>query len=296
MKVLVTGASGFIGRALTGHLLARGHRVRALVRRPGEGGVPATAEAVVGDLVDHLSLDHAAAGVDAVVHLACATGVAREALVRAVNVDGTRALVEAARRHGARRFVFVSSISAVRRHMGPYGRTKREGEALVAASGLDWVVVRPSLVYGPGDEGLFARLAHMLRSAPILPVVGDGRLPLDPLEIHDLCPVLEQCLGRPEVVGRTYDLLGPERLSFDQLLLRLSASLGVRPRLLHIPGLIALPLARLLGMVLERPPLSEDNVWGMISPADVDGEPARRDFALSWTGLDAGLERLRRAA
>jgi nucleoside-diphosphate-sugar epimerase len=294
MRALVTGASGFIGRALVPRLARDGHFVRGLVRRAEAAA--AGAENVVGDLLDRPSLDRACEGMEAVVHLACATGVARESRVRAVNVEGTRALLEAARRAGVRRFVFVSSVSAVRRRMGPYGRTKREGEKLVAASELEWVVLRPSLVYGAGELGLFARLAHSIRSLPVVPVIGDGRIALDPLDVADLCEVIAQCLERGDVVGKSYDLLGPERLTFDELLRSLAASVGVRPRLLHVPGVVALPIARLLGLLSERPPLSEDNVLGMISEAQVDGAAARRDFPISWTPFAAGLERWKRVA
>jgi NADH dehydrogenase len=296
MKVLVTGASGFIGRALGRYLVAAGHEVRALVRRATEVGIPAEAERVTGDLLDARSLDRAVEGMAGVVHLACATGVARERVARAVNVDGTRWLLEAAQKSGVRRFVFVSSISARRRRMGPYGRTKREGEALVTASALEWVILRPSLVYGPGEDGLFARLARSLGSLPVFPVVGDGRIELDPLDVGDLCQVIERCLTRPEPVRRTYDLLGPERVSFGELLARIGAAHGIRPRLVHLSGSVALPLARLLGWLTPRPPLTEDNVLGMISPAEVDGGPARRDFPIAWTSLDQGLARARGAA
>ena len=296
MKVLVTGASGFIGRALGRYLVGAGHEVLALVRRSNEAGIPAEAERVIGDLLDPPSLDRAAEGMAGVVHLACATGVARESVARAVNVDGTRWLLEAARRGGARRFVFVSSVSARRKRMGPYGRTKREGEALVAATALEWVILRPSFVYGPGEDGLFARLARSLRSLPVFPVVGDGRIELDPLDVTDLCQVIERCLTREGPVRQTYDVLGPERVTFEGLLARIAAAYGLRPRFVHLPGSAALPLARLLGWLMPRPPLSEDNVLGMISPAEVDGAPARRDFPIAWTSLDRGLARARGSA
>src|SRR5262245_4779667 len=139
MKVLVTGASGFIGQALVPRLASRGHEVRALARHPEAVAVRPHVEPFGGDLLDAASLDRAAEGMEAIVHLACATGVARGALVRRVNVDGTRALLDAAQKHKVRRFVFVSTISATRERMGPYGRTKKEGEAMVAHAGLEWV-------------------------------------------------------------------------------------------------------------------------------------------------------------
>jgi predicted dehydrogenase/uncharacterized protein YbjT (DUF2867 family) len=289
MNVLVTGASGFIGQALVLRLAADGHEVRALARRPDAVGAHARVHPFAGDMLDPASLDRAAQGMDAVVHLACATGVTDEAKVRAVNVDGTRALLDAAQRHGVKRFVFVSTISATRRRMGPYGRTKKEGEAMVAHAGLAWVTVRPSLVYGSAPVGLFATLAGYLRSLPVVPVIGDGRIELDPIHLDDVCEVIAQCVTRADVVGKTYDLLGPDRVTFDEFLARLAAELGIRKPVVHIPGGIALMMASVLGVVSKRPPVSVDNVLGMTSPAQVDRAPAQRDFPIRWTPLAEGL-------
>jgi NADH dehydrogenase len=222
--------------------------------------------------------------------------VADERRVRAINVDGTHALLDAARAAGVRRFVFISTISATRMRLGPYGRTKREGEALVAHSGLEWVTLRPSLVYGSAPVGLFATLAGYLRSLPVVPVIGDGRIELDPIHVDDVCAVIEQCLTRPDVVGKTYDLLGPERLTFNEFLERVARELGIRKPVVHIPGGIALVMARMLGSVSRRPPISVDNVLGLTSPARVDRESARRDFRIAWTPLERGLRSLRPAA
>ena len=294
MNVLVTGASGFIGQPLVRRLLTHGHRVRALVRRAGEASVLHGADIAVGDLRDAPTLERAVQGTSAIVHLAWATGVARESAARVVNVEGTRRLLDAAGRHGVRRFVFVSSISAARARVGPYGRTKLEAERMVAASGLEWVILRPSLVYGPGPAGLFARLERSLRG-PVMPVVGDGSIELDPIHVEDVCAVIEQCLDRADSMGKRYDLLGPERVTFRELLVRLAAAIDARPRFVAIPAGFALSLARLLGAVMERPPLSEDNVLGMISPATVDGSVARRDFPIAWTSLSEGLRSLAKA-
>jgi predicted dehydrogenase/nucleoside-diphosphate-sugar epimerase len=295
MNVLVTGASGFIGEALIRRLALDGHDVRAFARRAESVAAGPRIHPVAGDMLDADSLDRAATGMDAIVHLACATGVADEKLVQAVNVDGTRALLDAAQRHGVRRFVFVSTISATRERMGPYGRTKKEGEAMVAHSGLEWVTVRPSLVYGSAPIGLFASLAAYLQSLPVVPVIGDGRIELDPIHVDDVCEVIAQCVTRKDVVGKTYDLLGPDRVTFDEFLARLSGELGIRKPSVHIPGGIALMMASALGVVSKRPPVSVDNVLGMTSPAQVDRAPVQRDFMVRWTPLSDGLKTFARA-
>lgn len=291
MRVLVTGASGFIGQPLVRRLLDDGHHVRALVRRtPGAGSANPRLEYATGDMTDHGSLDRAAQGMDAIVHLACATGVADEAIVRTVNVDGTRALLDAAKRHGVRRFVFVSTISATRARMGPYGRTKREGEEMVAASGLEWVTVRPSLVYGSSEIGLFATLAAYLKKLPVVPVIGSGKIELDPIHVEDVNAVIAQCLTRNDVLRKTYDLLGPEHVTFNDFLALVSRSLGIRKPTVHLPGPVAMLMATAFGMISKRPPVSVDNVLGMISPARVDRGPLARDFDLDWIRLEAGLK------
>jgi predicted dehydrogenase/uncharacterized protein YbjT (DUF2867 family) len=210
-------------------------------------------------------------------------------VVRAVNVTGTANLLEASRAAGVRRFIFTSSISAQRARLGPYGATKREAEALVRASSIPWVILRPSLVYGPGGVGLVATLAAYLRGLPLVPVIGNGRIALDPVHLDDVCAVIEQSLERDDVPGHDYDLLGPDRVSFDEFLLRLAREIGVSRPHLHIPGPIAMLMARCFSLITKKPPLSVDNVLGMTSPAAVDRAPAARDFPIRWTPLDDGL-------
>jgi predicted dehydrogenase/nucleoside-diphosphate-sugar epimerase len=289
MNVLVTGASGFIGQASIRRLADGGHDVRALARQHETVPAHPHVHPFTGDMLDAASLARAVEGMEVIVHLACATGIADQAQARAVNVEGTRALLDAARRHGVRRIVFVSTISATRRRMGPYGRTKKEGEALVAHAGLEWVTVRPSLVYGSAPVGLFATLAGHLRALPVVPVIGDGRIELDPIHVDDVCEVIAQCVTRADVVGKTYDLLGPDRVTFDEFLMRLARELSIRKPVVHVPGGIALMMASALGAFSKRPPLSVDNVLGMTSPAQVDRAPAQRDFPIRWTTLATGL-------
>jgi NADH dehydrogenase len=288
MKVFVTGASGFIGRRLLEHLLGEGHAVVAAVRRPCPDLDPERVRVVEVRLDDRDGLARAMAGCDAVVHLAVATGTTSARVAYDVNVVGTEHLLEAARGARVKRFVFTSTISATRERMGPYGSTKRTAEQRVAASGLAWCTLRPSLVYG-GREGLVANLTAYLRGLPVIPVMGDGTIELDPIHVDDVCAAILQALTDDAVTGRAYDLLGPERMTFDQFLDRLSAGLGVKRPYLHVPGPLALFLARSLARILPRPPITEDNVLGMISPARVDRAPAQRDFRVRWTTLDQGL-------
>lgn len=294
MHVFVTGASGLVGRRLVARLLGAAVPVTAFVRTPGALGDLAAGGLTVatGDVTDAAAVARAATGCDAVVHLANASGVVDEARVHAVNVGGTEHVLAAAQAAGARRVVFTSTISATRAQLGPYGRTKRLAEDRVRAAGVPFVILRPSLVYGGGETGLVGSLARHLRALPVMPVIGDGRIEIDPVHLDDLCGVIEACLVRDDVLGRTYDVLGPDRVTLNDFLRRLGGVLGVRRPLLHLPARASLLLARVLGGVMANPPLTVDNVLGLTSPARVDRAAAARDFPIAWTPLDVGLRAL----
>jgi len=291
MKILITGAAGFIGVRLVDRLLKDGHEVVALVRTPrGELKRPRPGLSVLrGDMTDPASLERAVAGCQVVVHLANATAITDWDRARAINVQGTQTLLEAAKRAGVGRIVFTSTLSALRERRGPYGQSKLEAEVVVRQSGLPFVILRPSLVYGAHGIGLVANLAAYLRGLPAVPVIGDGKIELDPIHMTDVNEIIVQCLTRDDVLGKAYDLLGPDRVTFNEFLDRLSAEIGVKKPYVHLPGGPMLLAARVATKLLGRSPITEDNVLGLTSPAAIDHESAFRDFPIRWTTLDQGL-------
>ena len=172
----MTGASGFIGTALTPRLIAAGHVPRLMFRKPPATPPSAPAEVVIADLADPASLRAAAQGTDAVVPLGAATSSGRldPAHAQRVNVDGAAALVEACRAAGCRRVIVASTQHVHLPKPGTYGRTKQLADAIFTDSGLDVTILRPSLVYGPGTSGVFVKLVGLVRKLPVIPVIGAG--------------------------------------------------------------------------------------------------------------------------
>jgi len=296
-SVLVTGASGFIGTALLPRLAAAGHRLRVLCRRPLIVGTPGV-EVVLGDLTDERSVVAAVDGADAVVHLGAATSAGRldPTLAYRVNVGGASTLIDACRRSTCRRVIVLSTQHVHLPRPGVYGRTKRIADALFVGSDLATTILRPSLVYGPGSRGVFTKLAGLVRRLPIIPVVGPGRWHLRPLYLDDLTSLIVETLARPETAGRTYDVGGPDRVTYDGFLLAICGALGRRCRRVHLPISASFVLAWLLERVLANPPLTVENVHGALLEAPCDLSALLHDFRPMLTPLADGLRRTLKAA
>ncbi len=292
-NVVVTGASGFIGTALVPRLLAAGHLPRLVMRRLPVPPPDPPVEVVRGDLTSPESLRVALAGAGAVVHLGAATSAGRldPALAYRVNVGGATALIEACRAAGCRRVVVLSTQHVYLPRCGTYGRTKRIADVLFADSGLDVTILRPSLVYGPGSRGVFVKLATFVRGLPVMPVIGPGTWHLRPVYLDDLVELIVQTLARPEVSGRTYDVGGPERITYNGFLGAICAALGRPCRRVHIPIGVGFAMAWILERALANPPLTMDNVYGSLLDVPCDLKALLRDFRPTLTPLAVGLHR-----
>ncbi|HEY0515814.1 MAG TPA: NAD(P)-dependent oxidoreductase [Solirubrobacteraceae bacterium] len=254
MRVLVTGASGFIGGATCRQLLEQGQEVVALVRR--EGSEPAGTSAVRGHLGEDGGLDAALAQArpDCVIHLAAEIASQRsERRLREVNVGGTKRLLAACAalepNGGAPRFVFSSTVVTGDARgdllsedrplpvQTPYGRTKQEGERMVLESGLPAVIVRPSHVYGPG--GWYAHeLVPRLRQPGRFAVIGSGSNLWDVVHVHDVAAALVEAADPHGPAGSIYHVVDDEPITFYEFMVLTAQALGVgRPR--RIPALVA---------------------------------------------------------
>jgi nucleoside-diphosphate-sugar epimerase len=264
--VLVTGATGFIGRHVCELLLQKGHKVRAAVRRNAD--ITGVESVIVGDINQHTDWSHALAGIESVIHLAARVHVLKEQATnplesfREVNVQGTLHLAEAAHAAGVKRFIFVSSIGVngdetpVDRPFTendppspklPYAVAKWEAEqALQKLNGLELVIVRPPLVYGPDAPGNFRRFKKLVEMGLPLPF-GSVNNRRSMIAVQNLADFLVTVLEHPNAAGETFLIGDDENLSTTDLIRRLSKALGRSVLLLPIPANLMITALSLIG-------------------------------------------------
>ena len=295
--ILVTGGTGFVGPKIVHALRAEDRPVRALVRDPASSAARTLSawgcELVQGDATSAESLRRATDGVDAVVHMiALIAGKPDE--FEQVMSQGTRDLVAASKEAGVGRFVLMSALGTTHqsKDLVPYYRSKWDMEQAVTGSGLDHVIFRPSFVFGK-DGGILPTLMRQVRYSPVTPVAGSGTRRLQPIWVDDVAAFFARSLATEEAANRTFDLGGPDQVTWNELYERIKRTLGKRRPTVHISmGLMRAGAA--LAEKLPRPPVTRDQL-AMLEDADNVGdiEPAVGTFGVRPIGLD---EQLRRAA
>ena len=295
--ILVAGGTGFVG----GHLIRRFRRdgipVRAIARDPNRAQMlrDLGVEVVKGDVSDKSSLEKASTGVERMVHL---VGIIQEApgvTFRGVHVEGTRNLLEASKKAGVRHFFYQSALGTRPGAKSEYHKTKWEAEELVRQSGIPFTILRPSLIYGPGD--LFTiRLSQMFKLSPVLPVIGSGKSKIQPIYIDDVVSCIQKIVTSDAFLNEIYEIGGPEQLTYEELTTQIAEAMGIKRPMVHVPLFFMKPVAKVLETMLPNPPvttqqlimLQEDNVCGL--------QDIREVFGIDPVKFKEGLKRFIRKA
>jgi uncharacterized protein YbjT (DUF2867 family) len=272
-NVLVTGGSGFLGGRVLPLLVARGGRVTALVRSAAAATVVTAlgAEPLPGDLDDPATLDKAfgASGAHALVNLA------------SLGFGHAPAIVAASERAGITRGIFVST-TAIFTTIDAASKPRRlAGETTVRESGLDWTVLRPTMIYGtPGDRNL-SRLLGLLRRSPIVPIPGGGGRLQQPVHVDDVAAAVVAALDGPASIHRAYELAGPEAMTFRELVTTSAAAVGRRPRLVPVPLRPCIVALRLYERITPHPRLKAEQLERLAEDKAFTIDDARRDLGFA---------------
>ena len=295
MKILVTGGTGFIGPKVVHALRAQGRDVRALVRSPDRGAQLASwgVELATGDVTDPVTVRNAIDGCTHVVHLVAILRGRPQDFDR-VMTEGFRNVLAAAKEQGVERAVLMSALGTndASKDVVPYYRAKWQMEQDVQASGLEHVIFRPSFVFGPGG-GALPTFIRQVKVSPVVTVIGPGLQRSQPIWIEDVAAHFARAIDLPQAAGRTYEIGGPDTVTWNELYQRIARVLGKRRRLVHVPWTVARTGARLTER-LPGAPLSVDQV-AMLQAADnvVGSADAVDTFQIPLLPLD---EQIRRSA
>lgn len=271
MKIFIAGGTGFVGSYLRRELRQRGHHLRLLVHRRGpdsDDGV----EQIEGDVTRQETFEGGAEGCDAVINL---VGIIRELPARGVtferlHVQATANMLAAAKRAGVTRYLQMSALGTRPDAVSQYHKTKFRAEEMVRASLLSWTILRPSLIFGPGDS-FVNLLAGQLRRAPVMPVIGSGHYRLQPIHADDVARCFALSLEMPSTICQHFELCGNDRLSYLDLLDTIARAMGgPQPLKPHAP----LGLMKLIIPVMQKLPpfpITMDQLQMLIEENICDG-------------------------
>lgn len=299
LAVFLTGGTGFIGRHIARRLIERGHRVHALVREPRAAVLlrDLGAELVQGDITHLSTLTGAMDGCDTAIHL---VGIIRErppaVTFKSVHVAGTEHVLDEAVRAGVRKFVHMSALGA-KPGVTLYHTTKFEAEEAVRGSGIRHVILRPSIVVGPGSE--FIKILHrVIRLLPVTPVIGDGQYRLQPVDVEDVASAFALAAERDDLEDQSFDIGGPHKLTYNRVLDIMCEELGARRVRMHVPLSLVRPAVNMVTSLGLPAPINSDELAMLLEENVVgaDGDALRHVFGVEPTPFRAVLQRIKESA
>ncbi len=288
--ILITGSTGFVGRHLVKRLIAEGEKPRCLARSQQKAAqaLPLDkVEVVIGDTTRPGTLEPAMQGVETLVHSAFVTAdmkESRDVSYQGVNVEGTRNVVEAAQRAGVKKIVLVSGLGTRPDKPGSYMQGRYLAEQIVKNSELSWSVIQPSVQFGK-HAAFFKGLADLIRTAPVVPIIGTSQRKFQPIWVEDVARCLIMQIREEKRNGKTYVVGGPEQFTYGEILDMLANALGKKRLKAPMPMPLAYVGAAAMQTVLPRPPITTAALALFSFEQTTDINAVERDFGfrpLSW--------------
>src|SRR5712692_5556822 len=285
--ILITGATGYIGRHLVARLVAEGERPRCLVRdtRRAASILPADkVELVQGDTIHPTTLPAAMSGVDTVVHAAFITADHKESAgnhYEETNVHGTANVIKAAKEAGVKRIIEISGLGTKPDKPGSYMQGRYLAEQMLKESGLDWTIIEPSVLFGKGAP-FIKGLTDLIRTSPVVPLIGGGKVMFQPIYVEDVVTVIIKVLQDPERTrNKTYIIGGPAYYSSTQVIDLLLQAMHKQRIKVPAPTPLVGAGAAVMEAVLPRPPLTRAAMTLFTFDNTTDLQSVERDFGFT---------------
>lgn len=279
MKVLVTGGTGFTGSRVVPLLLQNGFEVRCLTR-PSSDRAPLstlTVEWVTGDLSDAESLTAALRGMDALVNIA------------SLGFGHADTILGSMKEAGVKRGIFVSTTAIFTQLNAGSKSIRLAAEEAIHASGLDYTILRPTMIYGSNRDRNMWRLIRLLRITPVMPIFGDGESLQQPIFVDDVAQAVLLALKTNDTIGRSYNIAGKEPLTYNQVIDTVAAALGKRVWKLHLPYMPVVRLLQFTERIGLRLPIKAEQVLRLNEDKSFSYEEAKRDFGYRPRSFEEGI-------
>ncbi len=259
-RVLLIGGTGYVGDVLRNRMRDAGYKVRLLTRSASNNSryEQQGFETASGNITDTDSIVRALDGVDTVVNLVAIIKEKGDVTFEKINYQGSVNVADAARQTGVTRLVQMSALGAGNVPDYPYHFNKWRAENYIKDLGLEWTIFRPSIIFGPGEKEQFVgQLARVVKLAPVIPVIGDGKSKFQPIHLNDVSDSFIKALDDPSTIGQTYELGGPEKMTYEDILDEIARTLGKNKRKIHLPpGLMQMAVGIMNPLPVIEPPVT----------------------------------------
>lgn len=283
--IYITGANGFIGRRVV-ERLSRKNKIVALLR-PGSipgFGLNENIEIIYGDLTDRESLEISVPRGAIIVNLAA--NPYHPQLSYEVNVNGTSNLIEVAKQKKVKLIVHISSQATKIKKQGVYAKTKNQSDRIVKNGKIPYVILKPSLVYGEGERGLFSKIRQLAKMLPMVPIFGDGRTNIYPIYVDDFAEIVARVINNPKTYQNVFDVGTLSPVTYIALYRELA------PKVIHVPVWIGLTLAKAVSF-LPNPPIYRDNVLGSTQNTHCQPKPILKLLKFRPRNFSEGMEKIK---
>lgn len=292
MKILITGASSLIGKELISLLLKDGHEIRTLTRQPSMPDIVRKTEVWIYDLF--VTPKEMAEGIDTVIHIAAATpgaGSSTESYYK-TNVEGTRHLIKICEEQKVRRFIFISSIVVLdKENMDAYSVSKREAEAIITKSNLDWTILRPAEIIGADKS--WEKFLRLLRNKKTVFVPGNGHQLRHPVFYRDVVNAIIQVMNNTNTTGKKYTLAASEPVGYYHFLELVRKYFKCNFKIIIVPLWAIKILSVFKPLLPGKLKRKINNAHRMLRNTELDIQNAITDFSFTPVGVEEGLKELK---
>ena len=289
MKVLLTGATGFIGRQIVQDLQKKKIDFTCYIKRSFKNEEIAknnNLKVIYGTLEDTPALMQATKEIDTVIHLAALLRTNDKTDLKIANVDGTKNILQASILNNVKHFIFISSYLALPQFSSYYGYTKREAEKLVKAVGINYTILKPTLVYGKDDYYL-SSIASILKKYKIIPLPADFNL--QPVHVSDVSNAVISCINNKKAINKEYMLAGPSTIRFSSFISAVSSKLSLKRRTIILPAALVKPALFFYEKINRNAMLTSSQLSDLKKFSQIDIDEAKKDLKFNPISLEQGL-------